>query len=183
MSGTASGRRSEPAASTIALMSALPRRCEPGTTHSPFADVQPYSWAMKLKPWLPESRSGLSQCVQPSWCQATDPPRPGCLIQTASLNGTKSAPLTASATASSWGWPYTRRQAGENCNDPRTICSTRSGAPSGGSGSFIFAGWRPFAALGAAVRVRQRLDPADVVGPAVGAEGRAAVAVDRRHPW
>ncbi len=34
---------------------------------------------MKLKPWLPESRSGLSQWVQPSWCQATDPPKPGML--------------------------------------------------------------------------------------------------------
>ena len=40
-SGTASGSRSEPAASTIALMSALPRRWEPGTTHRPLAAVQP----------------------------------------------------------------------------------------------------------------------------------------------
>ena len=104
-SGTASGRRSEPHAATIALMSTLPIRCEPGTTHSPLADVHPYSWAMKLNPWLPESRSGLSQCVQPSWCHATEPPRPGCLIQIASLNGTKSSPLTAAANASRSGWP------------------------------------------------------------------------------
>ena len=60
---------------------------------------------MKLKPWVPASRSGLAQWVNPSWCQATDPPRRGCLIQIASLNGTKSSPLIAAAMASSWGWP------------------------------------------------------------------------------
>ena len=40
-SGTASGSRSVPAAATLALMSTLPIRCEPGTTHRPLAGVQP----------------------------------------------------------------------------------------------------------------------------------------------
>ena len=60
---------------------------------------------MKLKPCEPSSSSGLSQCVQPSWCQATEAPRPGPFIHSASLNGTKSGPLIAAATASSCGWP------------------------------------------------------------------------------
>ena len=39
--GTASGSRSVPASATFALMSTLPRRWVPGTTHTPFAGVQP----------------------------------------------------------------------------------------------------------------------------------------------
>ena len=39
--GTASGSRSVPASATFALMSTLPARCVPGTTHTPFAGVQP----------------------------------------------------------------------------------------------------------------------------------------------
>ena len=39
--GTASGSLSLPAAVTRALMSILPRRCEPGTTQTPFAGVDP----------------------------------------------------------------------------------------------------------------------------------------------
>ena len=42
-SGTAAGRRSEPAAATMALMSARPSRWLPGTTQSPLAALQPYS--------------------------------------------------------------------------------------------------------------------------------------------
>ena len=60
---------------------------------------------MKLKPCEPWSQSGLSQWVTPSWCQATEAPRPGSLMKRASANGTKSSPLTAAATASSSGWP------------------------------------------------------------------------------
>ncbi len=41
MIGTASGRRSVCAWSASALMSILPFLCEPGTTHTPFAAVQP----------------------------------------------------------------------------------------------------------------------------------------------
>ena len=41
MIGTASGRRSLPASATSFLMSILPRLCEPGTTHTPLAAVQP----------------------------------------------------------------------------------------------------------------------------------------------
>ena len=134
---------------------------------------------MKLKPWVRPSSCGLSQCVQPSWCHATDPPSPACLIHTASLNGTKSSPLIAAATRSRSGWPYTRRQAGENCSDPRTICSTRSGAPGGRLGLdhlrrvAAVDGRRP------ADRIRQRLDPAEVAVAPVGAERRTTVAVER----
>ena len=39
--GTASGSRSVPAFATITLMSTLPRRWVPDTTHTPFAGVQP----------------------------------------------------------------------------------------------------------------------------------------------
>ena len=60
---------------------------------------------MKLKPWLPWSQSGLFQCVTPSWCQATEAPRPGSLMNSASLKGVKSGPLIAAATARSSGWP------------------------------------------------------------------------------
>ena len=118
---------------------------------------------MKLKPWLPESRSGLSQCVQPSWCQATDPPRPGCLIHTASLNGTKSAPLTASATFSSSGWPYTRTQAGGELQRAEDDLQHELGrVRPAATGSFIFAGCRPWATLvppsgSASGRVQPRL--------------------------
>ena len=42
---------------------------------------------------------GLDQCVVPSRCQATDTPSPASLMKTTSLNGTKSGPFTASATA------------------------------------------------------------------------------------
>ena len=92
---------------------------------------------MKLKPCVPASRSGDSQCVQPSWCQATGPPRPGCLIHTASLNGVKSGPLTASATLSRSGWPYRRKHASERNSVPNTSWTTWSGAPSGVGGSII----------------------------------------------
>ena len=42
---------------------------------------------MKLKPCEPWSQSGLSQWVTPSWCQATEAPRPGSLMKRASANG------------------------------------------------------------------------------------------------
>jgi hypothetical protein len=61
-SGTASGSRSDPAAATNALMSAF-ARCDPGTTHKPFAALQPYSCTMKLKPCVCSSRCGDCQCV------------------------------------------------------------------------------------------------------------------------
>ena len=134
---------------------------------------------MKLNPWLPESRSGLSQCVQPSWCQATEPPRPGCLIHTASLNGTKSSPLIAAATASRPGWPYTRRHAGENCSEPRTICRISSGAPSGADRLEHLHRMAALHRARPADRIRQRLDPPEVAVAPVGAERRPTVAVER----
>jgi hypothetical protein len=39
--GTASGSRSEPAAATIPRMSARRTACDPGTTQTPLAGVQP----------------------------------------------------------------------------------------------------------------------------------------------
>ena len=30
---------------------------------------------------MPSSQSALSQCLTPSWCHATEPPRPGCLMK------------------------------------------------------------------------------------------------------
>ena len=64
---------------------------------------------MKLKPWEPGWNAGLDQCVVPSRCQATDTPSPASFMKITSLNGTKSGPFTASATARSPGWPYSRR--------------------------------------------------------------------------
>ena len=51
-----------------------------------------------MKPWTPSSQSELSQCVVPSWCQATEAPRPGSLIHSASLNGVKAQPFDCSGT-------------------------------------------------------------------------------------
>ena len=64
--GTAPGKRSEPLAARIALMSALPPVWVPGTTHRAFSGVVGYRFTMKLKPCVPASSAGLCQCVVPS---------------------------------------------------------------------------------------------------------------------
>ena len=142
--GTASGSRSEPPfADTSPLMSILPSLCVPGTTQSPLAGVLPYSCTMKLKPWVPSSRSGLSQCVVPSWCQATDAPSPGCFTHILSLNGVKSGPLICSAIRRRSGWPYSRTAESISCRTPDMCNTTSSGASPGTSGSIIFASYLP----------------------------------------
>ena len=85
---------------------------------------------MKLKPWLPASSSGLSQCVHPSWCHATDAAEAGLLdphrlVERHEVVAVDRRRHGAAARGA-------RTPAGtpaENCSDPSTIsCTTRSGA-------------------------------------------------------
>ena len=146
-SGTASGRRSEPAAATIALMSTLPNRVRAGHHPQPVGRRAAVQLAHEVEAVgdrvevgaVPVGPAVLVPGDRPAEAGLLDPHRLVERHEVVAVDRGGDRPAAAGG----------RTRAGRRgrLHEPRTICRTSSGAPSGAAGSIIFAGWRPLTAV------------------------------------